>query len=1217
MAERPIDELKIKISVDESGDVAKSLENIVSKLDKINEAGKGANTFADLLATLSNMDKSLSKISYSLTRVANGMRTISAHAEAFGGKFSGSLNNISNGMQTISDAAKEGARGFSDITKEATDVETALSGLKIETYFDSETIRNVTESIEETSEAISTATERAEELNAAFEGGRSTVGIPKYDTFDEWAKKVGLSVDDTISKVERLDAIEYSKHLRGVELLMEKYDMLAEKLAVALRKGEDGKAEQIRIVEQMQKLQTQIDKTIASEDGAKQVTASTNTVMAKTPGVIDKIANSFARLETSISKSATNFKKAHLSIGNIVKGMLRIQTFPFSGIAKQLGSIGTRLRGIAKSFMRTARMRAFRYIIRSVTAGIREGIDNAYEWARIMDERVPGFAESMNRVTTSTLYLKNSLGALATPIINAVAPAFDFLIDKVVALLNLLNQLIARLTGAELWTRAVRYAKEYSDSLGAAAGNAGRLAEELITVLGIDELNRMDADRGSGGGSGGGSGSDVDYSLMFVNEQLGEMSGLLADIFEPFKSAWETKGQTVLDGMNYALENIKLLLGDIGGSLKTVWTNGTGQKQIETVLQIFTNINTTIGNISRQLDVAWNFDNLGTDTIQNIADVLTDILEMFERITKATSDWAGELNFVGILQGFKDLTKGIKEFLEPIEDGLAWAWENIMLPLGKWGIEQGLPSTLESVGRALGAIGTILDTIGKSKAGQVLGSIVAAILELAESLISGTWLQLLSDAASLLEGIADIISGKKTIKVVFLEAIEEVLTRLVARFEAVKAAIGAIKDLDLTALEQAISDFINPTNSEWYINVKGEMTDVQLGSNLRIPEVPSEGLVETVGVSNGVRSSRVTLPAEGDVVSATSSKYTKKKGFSLPSIAEISEYIDRFLNPPEIESFAEITNGADFIPFSQMPTVKSSGLITAARDAIEATKTPIVNAIAAATELRAGGGYRNNLQSFPAYATRLDKASGFSNAIQNFVAYATSLLAGSGYSNKIQSFIAYALSLSQGSGYKNNISTFAAYGSSLGAASGYVNKLSTFAAYGSSLGAASGYRNNIQTFPTYATSLNKASGFRGFTVTGYASTGGGGKVSVTLNKNGGIFSNGMWKSIPQYAGGTLNAGSMFIAGEAGPEIVGNVRGRTEVLNQSQIAQAMAQSMQVANSSQNGLLQEQNALLRELINKQGNARAYVTSGDIIDGLTQRNRRDGRTVVAIGV
>ena len=60
---------------------------------------------------------------------------------------------------------------------------------------------------------------------------------------------------------------------------------------------------------------------------------------------------------------------------------------------------------------------------------------------------------------------------------------------------------------------------------------------------------------------------------------------------------------------------------------------------------------------------------------------------------------------------------------------------------------------------------------------------------------------------------------------------------------------------------------------------------------------------------------------------------------------------------------------------------------------------------------------------------------------------------------------------------------------------------------------------------------------------------------------GGLLINGVRKSIPQYASGSLNAGSLFWAGEGGsPELVGHMNGRTEVLNKSQIASVMYASM---------------------------------------------------------
>lgn len=57
---------------------------------------------------------------------------------------------------------------------------------------------------------------------------------------------------------------------------------------------------------------------------------------------------------------------------------------------------------------------------------------------------------------------------------------------------------------------------------------------------------------------------------------------------------------------------------------------------------------------------------------------------------------------------------------------------------------------------------------------------------------------------------------------------------------------------------------------------------------------------------------------------------------------------------------------------------------------------------------------------------------------------------------------------------------------------------------------------------------------------------------------GGIMVNGEWRPITAYAGGGLpNQGQMFVAREAGPELVGNINGHTAVMNNDQIVSSVA------------------------------------------------------------
>ena len=140
----------------------------------------------------------------------------------------------------------------------------------------------------------------------------------------------------------------------------------------------------------------------------------------------------------------------------------------------------------------------------------------------------------------------------------------------------------------------------------------------------------------------------------------------------------------------------------------------------------------------------------------------------------------------------------------------------------------------------------------------------------------------------------------------------------------------------------------------------------------------------------------------------------------------------------------------------------------------------------------------------------------------------------------------------------------------------------------------------------------------------------------------------MGRFINDYASGTTNAhGTLFRAGEAGPEIVGHIGGRTEVLNQSQLAATMYNAVRSAMSGltidmnfgtgayangeddsymiaeyvrsgvadatyqQNELLKQQNEILRQLLDKP--VTAEISTNDIVRGFQRKNKRDGTTVV----
>ena len=105
-------------------------------------------------------------------------------------------------------------------------------------------------------------------------------------------------------------------------------------------------------------------------------------------------------------------------------------------------------------------------------------------------------------------------------------------------------------------------------------------------------------------------------------------------------------------------------------------------------------------------------------------------------------------------------------------------------------------------------------------------------------------------------------------------------------------------------------------------------------------------------------------------------------------------------------------------------------------------------------------------------------------------------------------------------------------------------------------------------------------------------------------------------SIPRLAeGGFPEQGQMFIAREAGPEMVGNIGRRTAVANNDQIISGIAGGVAEANEEQNVLLREQNSLLRSILEKDSGV--YLDGKNLTNSVEKYQRERGRVLITGGV
>ena len=99
------------------------------------------------------------------------------------------------------------------------------------------------------------------------------------------------------------------------------------------------------------------------------------------------------------------------------------------------------------------------------------------------------------------------------------------------------------------------------------------------------------------------------------------------------------------------------------------------------------------------------------------------------------------------------------------------------------------------------------------------------------------------------------------------------------------------------------------------------------------------------------------------------------------------------------------------------------------------------------------------------------------------------------------------------------------------------------------------------------------------------------------------------------SGGFPETGQMFIAREAGPELVGTIGNRTAVANNAQIVAGIASGVAEANQAQNALLREQNDLLRAILAKEGVT--YISDKQIKRAYDRATRTSGASIMSGGV
>ena len=271
-----------------------------------------------------------------------------------------------------------------------------------------------------------------------------------------------------------------------------------------------------------------------------------------------------------------------------------------------------------------------------------------------------------------------------------------------------------------------------ADDAGSAADSYADMAESAEeaaeankrSLASFDKINKLSEDNSSGSSaSSSGSGTTTAPSSMVFtptvdtsdaeskfDELFRKIKKTAGELLDPFKDAWDNKGQRVLDSLSNEFEKLKGLGSAVGASIFEVWTNGTGQETLEHILGIFSNINDFTASIAENLTNAWTEDGLGTDIIQHAADILNIILDHTEKISKSWADWAKDVDFAPALESFDKLEEALAPLVDDMGDALEWLNEDVLQPIASWTIEDAIPATLDLISSSISALSDIWET---------------------------------------------------------------------------------------------------------------------------------------------------------------------------------------------------------------------------------------------------------------------------------------------------------------------------------------------------------------------------------------------------------------------------------------------------------------------------------------------------------------------------
>lgn len=457
-----------------------------------------------------------------------------------------------------------------------------------------------------------------------------------------------------------------------------------------------------------------------------------------------------------------------------------------------------------------------------------------------------------------------------------------------------------------------------------------------------------------------GTGKETAENLI---QLYADLLNIIGDIGRAFAQAWEKgdAGTKLIQSQFDALNAVLRLIHDIATSFRNAFDSGIGESIFSNLIRLGTNLNKIVENIAVQFDKAWKHGDVGTSIFKTLLGMVNDIVKVLADMAGYTAKWAKTLDFTPLLKSIDNLLKAIRPVTKDVWDGLAWAYEHVLLPLGKFTISKLLPDFFNLLAAALKVVHSVI-TAAKPLLSWLYKDFIVPIAKVAGFAITGA-LKLLTAA---LEGLSSWIDKH--------QKATEAITATLGTLFGLKVAAGVIKSikdfadvLGATALvkfdnlKEGFSRMSSIAKLSWsgvktgagYLKNMASITWEKISTGASV--LKDIASMSWTKVKNGVDYLKIISMLAWDKVKA-GADYLKI--ISLITWDKIKDGAD-YLKIVSMLTWDKVKSGASAIKnvASNMLTwVKNSKLVTAAQAALNLVldANPIVLIVAAIAALVAG-----------------------------------------------------------------------------------------------------------------------------------------------------------------------------------------------------------------------------------------------------------------------